>query len=233
MKKDLKKIIIAIDGHSSCGKSTVAKDIAQRFDLRYVDTGAMYRAVTLFALRNGLIKGQTVDADILQSKIEEVEVLFKKNPETGIVATFLNGENVEKEIRTLEISSRVSVVSTFRFVRRRLVQLQQAMGREGGLVMDGRDIGTVVFPDADLKIFMTAAPEIRARRRYDEMIEKGEQVDFNSVLENVKQRDFIDSTRAESPLIQAPDAWLLDNGHLDRSQQLSLVVEKLKELGWL
>ncbi|MGQ1945869.1 (d)CMP kinase [Geofilum sp. OHC36d9] len=233
MKKELKKIIIAIDGHSSCGKSTVAKDIAQRFDLRYVDTGAMYRAVTLFALRKGLIKGQTVDADTLQSKMEEVEVLFKKNPVTGIVETFLNGANVEKEIRTLEISSRVSVVSTFGFVRRRLVQLQQAMGREGGLVMDGRDIGTVVFPNADLKIFMTAAPEIRAKRRYDEMIEKGEQVDFNSVLENVKQRDFIDSTRAESPLIQAPDAWLLDNGHLDRSQQLFLVVEKLKELGWL
>jgi cytidylate kinase len=233
MKKDIKKIIIAIDGHSSCGKSTVAKDIAQRFDLRYVDTGAMYRAVTLFVLRNGLIKGQTVDAVALRGIIQKVEVLFKKNLVTGFVETFLNGENVEKEIRSLDISSRVSVVSTFGFVRRRLVQLQQAMGREGGLVMDGRDIGTVVFPYADLKIFMTAAPEIRAKRRYDEMIEKGEQVNFNLVLENVKQRDFIDSTRAESPLIQAPDAWLLDNGNLNRSQQLSLVIEKLKELEWL
>ena len=233
MEKNLKKIIIAIDGHSSCGKSTVAKNIAQRFDLRYVDTGAMYRAVTLYALRNGLINEQTVDEVALQSKITDVEVLLKKNPVTGIVETFLNGENVEKEIRTLEVSSRVSVVSTLGFVRRRLVQLQQAMGLEGGLVMDGRDIGTVVFPNADLKIFMTAAPEIRARRRYDEMIEKGEQVDFNSILENVKQRDFIDSTRVESPLVQAPDAWLLDNSNLDRSQQLSMVVEKLKELGWL
>jgi cytidylate kinase len=233
MKKDIKKIIIAIDGHSSCGKSTVAKDIARRFDLRYVDTGAMYRAVTLFVLRNGLIKDQTVDADTLRGIIEKVEVLLKKNPVTGIVETFLNGENVEKEIRSLDISSRVSVVSALGFVRRRLVQLQQAMGREGGLVMDGRDIGTVVFPDADLKIFMTAGPEIRAKRRYDEMIAKGEPVDFDAVLENVKQRDFIDSTRAESPLIQSRDAWLLDNGHLDRSQQLFLVIEKLKELGWL
>lgn len=232
MNKDLSKIIIAIDGHSSCGKSTVAKNIADKFGLRYIDTGAMYRAFTLFALSNNLIDGKGLNVDELESRVDEVDIELKKNSE-GKVETYLNGENVEKAIRSLEVSDHVSLISTLSFVRKKLVQLQQEMGCEGGLVMDGRDIGSVVFPNADFKIFMTASPEIRAKRRYDEMIAKGEKVDYEDVLANVIKRDHIDSTRKESPLLQSEDAWLLDNSFLNREEQLALIVEKLSEMGWL
>lgn len=232
MNKDLSKIIIAIDGHSSCGKSTVAKNIADKFGLRYIDTGAMYRAFTLFALSNNLIDGKGLNIDELESRVDEVDIELKKNSE-GKVETYLNGENVEKAIRSLEVSDHVSLISTLSFVRKKLVQLQQEMGYEGGLVMDGRDIGSVVFPNADFKIFMTASPEIRAKRRYDEMIAKGEKVDYEDVLANVIKRDHIDSTRKESPLLQSEDAWLLDNSFLNREEQLALIVEKLSEMGWL
>lgn len=232
MNKDLSKIIIAIDGHSSCGKSTVAKNIADKFGLRYIDTGAMYRAFTLFALSNNLIDGKGLNIDELESRVDEVDIELKKNSE-GKVETYLNGENVEKAIRSLEVSDHVSLISTLSFVRKKLVQLQQEMGCEGGLVMDGRDIGSVVFPNADFKIFMTASPEIRAKRRYDEMIAKGEKVDYEDVLANVIKRDHIDSTRKESPLLKSEDAWLLDNSFLNREEQLALIVENLSEMGWL
>ncbi len=232
MSKDLSKIVIAIDGHSSCGKSTVAKDIADKFGLRYIDTGAMYRAFTLFALSNNLVDSNGVDVEALRNRIREVDIELKMNSE-GKVETYLNGKNVEKSIRSLEVSDHVSLISTLSFVREKLVQLQQGMGHEGGLVMDGRDIGSVVFPNADLKIFMTASPEIRAQRRYDEMILKGEQVNYEDILANVIKRDHIDSTRKESPLLQSEDAWLLDNSFLNRDEQLALIVNKLKEMGWL
>lgn len=233
MQKDISRIIIAIDGHSSCGKSTVAKDLSKKLGLTYIDTGAMYRAVTLFALRNKLITPQGVDASGLQARISQIKIELKKNLYTGKVETFLNDENVEETIRSLEVSSHVSAVSTLAFVRKRLVELQQEMGKKGGIVMDGRDIGTVVFPNADLKLFMTASPEIRARRRYDEMMSKGEEVTYDEVLENVKTRDHIDSTRAESPLKKADDALVLDNSHITPPQQLNWIVDRLKERGWL
>lgn len=232
MNKSLSKIIIAIDGHSSCGKSTVAKDIADKFGLRYIDTGAMYRAFTLFALSNNLVDYQGVNEEALESRMNEVNIELKMNSE-GKVETYLNGENVEEAIRSLEVSDHVSLISTLSFVRKKLVLLQQEMGREGGLVMDGRDIGSVVFPNADLKIFMTASPEIRAQRRYNEMIKKGEKVNYEDVLANVIKRDHIDSTRKESPLLQSDDAWLLDNSFLNQEEQLNLIVQKLKEMNWL
>ena len=224
------KIIIAIDGHSSCGKSTVAKDIAQRLGLTYIDTGAMYRAVTLYAIQNNIISEGQIDTEKLQEAINMIDVCLIKNYETQSVETFLNGNNVEKEIRTLEISNNVSAISTYGFVRSRLVELQRAMGEKGGVVLDGRDIGTVVFPNADLKIFMTASPEVRAQRRYDEMMAKGEEVTFNEVLENVKSRDIIDSTRIESPLKKADDAILLDNSYLSREEQLNWILEKIRKM---
>lgn len=233
MRKDISRIIIAIDGHSSCGKSTLAKDLSRMLQLTYIDTGAMYRAVTLFALRNNLIVNGVVDVPALQSRIGEISIELIKNPITAKVETHLNDENVENEIRTLEVSSHVSVVSTLAFVRKRLVELQQQMGEKGGIVMDGRDIGTVVFPNADLKLFMTASPEIRAKRRYDEMIQKGEEVTFDDILENVKTRDHIDSTRTESPLKKADDALVLDNSHITPQQQLDWIMERLKEQGWI
>lgn len=233
MQKDISKIIIAIDGHSSCGKSTVAKDLSRLLGLTYIDTGAMYRAVTLFALQHNLIKNGIIDAAALQAHINNVKIELIKNQETSRVETFLNGKNVEETIRTLQISNNVSAVSTLAFVRKRLVELQQEMGKKGGIVMDGRDIGTVVFPNAHLKLFMTASPEIRARRRFDEMIQKGDNVTFEEVLENVSSRDHIDSTRAESPLRQANDALLLDNSHITPKQQLDWILERLKENGWI
>lgn len=233
MQKDISKIIIAIDGHSSCGKSTVAKDLSRLLGLTYIDTGAMYRAVTLFALQHNLIINGIVDTAALQAHINNVKIELIKDKETSRVETFLNGENVEETIRTLLISNNVSAVSTLAFVRKRLVELQQEMGKKGGIVMDGRDIGTVVFPNAHLKLFMTASPEIRARRRFDEMIQKGDNVTFEEVLENVSSRDHIDSTRAESPLIQANDALLLDNSHITPKQQLDWILERLKENGWI
>lgn len=220
-----KKIIIAIDGHSSCGKSTVAKQIAKHFHYRFIDTGAMYRAVTLFALRNNLAFSGQVDAAGLVSKLNEIHIDFKFNEQTGISDVWLNGENVEQEIRQLPVSNHVSPVATIKEVRQAMVAQQQAMGREKGIVMDGRDIGTVVFPNAELKLFMTASAEIRAKRRFDELQAKGETVDFADILQNVTERDRIDSTRAESPLIQAPDAIVLDNSHITRDEQLQWAIQ--------
>lgn len=220
-----KKIIIAIDGHSSCGKSTVAKQIAKHFHYRFIDTGAMYRAVTLFALRNNLAASGQVDTAGLVSKLNEIHIDFKFNEQTGISDVWLNGENVEQEIRQLPVSNHVSPVATIKEVRQAMVAQQQEMGREKGIVMDGRDIGTVVFPNAELKLFMTASAEIRAKRRFDELQAKGETVDFADILQNVTERDRIDSTRAESPLIQAPDAIVLDNSHITRDEQLQWAIQ--------
>ncbi len=223
-----KKGIIAIDGYSSCGKSTVAKDLAKELGYIYIDTGAMYRTVTLFAMRKGLI-GTEIDITKLETNLEQINISFKYQPEQKKNETFLNGESVENEIRGLEVSQHVSAISAIGFVRRRLVELQQKMGQEGGIVMDGRDIGTVVFPDADLKLFMTASPEIRAQRRYDELTAKGEEVDFDAILENVKQRDHLDSTRKESPLLQADDAVVLDNSNMNKEEQLEWIINTAKE----
>lgn len=222
----MKKIVIAIDGHSSCGKSTMAKALARRVGYIYVDTGAMYRAVTLFALREGLIDGQTVRADSLQQRLGEVEVSFRLAPETGLPLTCLNGEVVEDRIRTLEVSGHVSAVAALPFVREALVAQQQRMGREKGIVMDGRDIGTTVFPDAELKIFVTASAETRARRRYDELTAKGQKVSYDDVLHDVQQRDYLDSHREVSPLRQAPDALVLDNSHLTPAEQDAWLMEQ-------
>ncbi|TCO10610.1 (d)CMP kinase [Natronoflexus pectinivorans] len=231
MSKPADKIIIAIDGHSSCGKSTIAKDLAKKLNLIYIDTGAMYRAVTLFALSRGFINNDGINADKLRNSLSEIVVEFKRNSSTGELDTWLNGENVEKAIRTLEVSNNVSAISALKFVRERMVKLQQEMGQSGGVVLDGRDIGTVVFPNADLKLFMTASPEVRAQRRFDEMQSKGECVTFEDVLSNVQNRDHIDSTRVESPLRKADDALVLDNSFMDREEQFDWVLEKLSERG--
>lgn len=231
MTKDIHSLIIAIDGHSSCGKSTVAKDLAKLLKIAYIDTGAMYRAVTLYALRNKLIQEGEIDEGGLKSSLDDIDIRFRTNLGKGTNETWLNGENVENEIRSLEVSNNVSQISALGFVRKRLVELQQMMGEKGGVVLDGRDIGTVVFPDADLKIFMTASPEIRAQRRYDEMKAKGENPSFDEVLKNVKDRDLLDSTRKESPLKQADDAVVLDNSHLNQKEQLDWILDKLTEMG--
>lgn len=218
-------MVIAIDGHSSCGKSTVAKDLAKQLNFIYVDTGAMYRAVTLYAIEKQIIVNEKIDTDKLLSELDNIQISFEYNAELKSNTTFLNGRNVEREIRSLEVSNMVSAISALSFVRHKLVELQQAMGENISLVMDGRDIGTVVFPKAELKIFMTCDPEIRAQRRYDEMIEKGEAVTFDSILENVKKRDYIDENRDESPLRKASDAHLLDNGSMTKEEQLNWILK--------
>lgn len=226
----MKKIIIAIDGYSSCGKSTMAKDLAREIGYIYVDTGAMYRAVTLFAMRHSLFADDgTIDATRLEQLMPEVEVSFRLNKETGRPDTCLNGEVVEKEIRSLEVSQHVSPIAALPFVRTKLVEQQQAMGREKGIVMDGRDIGTVVFPNAELKIFVTASPEIRAQRRFKELEAKGMPADFDAILKNVEERDYIDTHRATSPLKQADDALVLDNSHLTIAEQKEWLMEKFNE----
>lgn len=224
-----KNIVIAIDGHSSCGKSTVAKDLARALSIAYIDTGAMYRSVTLFALRNNLIDNDSLNVEALINALENVRITFNFNQETGRNETILNGENVEQQIRSLEVSKFVSRVSAVPQVRRKLVDLQRSMAAEQSVVMDGRDIGTVVFPDADLKIFMTASDEIRARRRYDELSAKGQQVEYQDILRNVRERDIADSTRAESPLRQADDALLLDNSNMTMDEQFSWIMQRLDE----
>ena len=223
-------ITIAIDGHSSCGKSTMAKDLAREIGYIYIDSGAMYRCCTLFALNNGLIGPDgTIDTAALEARMPEIQVSFKLNTETGRPDTYLNGELVEDRIRTMEVSSHVSPIAALPFVRAAMTAQQQAMGREGGIVMDGRDIGTAVFPDAEMKIFVTASDEIRAQRRYDELIAKGEKADFQEVLENLRERDRIDSTRAVAPLRQAPDALVLDNSHLTIEEQKQWLLEQFKK----
>ena len=195
---DYKRIIIAIDGFSSCGKSTMAKDLAREIGYIYVDTGAMYRSVTLYALRHGMFRADgSIDTGALEAAMPEIRITFKLNKETGRPDTYLNGELVEKDIRTMEVSSKVSPIAALPFVRKALVEQQQMMGREKGIVMDGRDIGTAVFPDAELKVFVTASAEVRAQRRYDELKAKGMEADYASILKNVEERDYIDSHREE------------------------------------
>lgn len=214
-----KRITIAIDGHSSCGKSTMAKALAKRIGYAYIDTGAMYRAVTLYCLEHDMIKGDEVNKPRLRRHMPKIEITFKVNKE-GKSETWLNGKNVEQEIRGMEVSSKVSLIAAIGFVRRAMVAQQQVMGKEKGIVMDGRDIGTVVFPDAELKFFVTASAQVRAERRFKELQAKGDTTTtLEQVLANVEERDRIDSTRKESPLRQAPDALLLDNSNLTIEQQ--------------
>ena len=216
----MSKIIIAIDGHSSCGKSTMAKALAQQVGYIYVDSGAMYRAVTLFALREQLFNADgSVQAEALQARMPEVKVHFKLNSATNLPVTYLNEERVEDEIRTLEVSQHVSPIAALPFVREAMTAAQQAMGEEKGIVMDGRDIGTAVFPHAELKIFVTASAEVRAQRRFDELQAKGLPASYEDILKNVQERDYIDSHREVSPLRQADDALVLDNSHLTREEQ--------------
>lgn len=229
-KKEMKKIIVAIDGFSSCGKSTMAKELAKSVGYAYVDSGAMYRAVTLYCQRKGWIVNGVVNQDELKKAIDSILIEFSYNPDKNRNETFLNKENVEDEIRTLQVSEEVSIVSSIGFVRSAMVKQQQAYAKERGVVMDGRDIGTVVFPDAELKIFLVASAEIRAQRRYDELIAKGEKVSFDEILENVKQRDFLDQTRKESPLRKAEDAIELDNGNLTLEEQRDWLLKRFKEV---
>ena len=224
----MKKIVIAIDGHSSSGKSTMAKELAQEIGYVYIDTGAMYRAVTLYALRQGYIQGNSINEKALEADMPRLSITFQSNPGTGKSDTFLNGEDVEKEIRGMEVANKVSLVASLGFVRKAMVAQQQAMGKEKGIVMDGRDIGTVVFPHAELKLFITASPEVRAQRRVDELLAKDEKVSYEEVLENVKKRDFIDSTREESPLRKADDAIVLDNSNMSRTEQKAWLREKFE-----
>ena len=226
----MKKIVIAIDGHSSCGKSTMAKDLAREIGYVYVDTGAMYRAVTLFALRHGLFDGDgSIDAVRLQSVMGQIHITFKFNQETGRPDTYLNGQLVERDIRSLEVSAHVSPVAALAFVRSAMVEQQQAMGRDKGIVMDGRDIGTTVFPDAELKVFVTASAEVRAQRRYDELVAKGMEACYDDILRNVQERDYIDSHREVSPLRQADDAILLDNSNMTIAEQKQWLMERYRE----
>lgn len=227
---DMKKIVIAIDGHSSCGKSTMAKDLAREIGYVYVDTGAMYRAVTLFALRRQLFGDDgSIQADQLERLMGQLHISFKFNPDTGRPDTYLNDELVERSIRSLEVSSHVSPIAALPFVRTEMVRQQQAMGRDKGIVMDGRDIGTTVFPQAELKIFVTASPEVRAQRRYDELKAKGMEADYDEILHNVQERDYIDSHREVSPLRQADDALLLDNSHMTIAEQKQWLLDRYHE----
>ncbi|MGN0068755.1 MAG: (d)CMP kinase [Prevotella sp.] len=215
----MKKITIAIDGFSSCGKSTMAKDLARELGYVYVDTGAMYRAVTLYALSNGMIADGQVDAVRLEQQMSCIGISFLFNPETGRPDTYLNGQLVENDIRTLQVSGCVSLIAALPFVRKAMVAQQQLMGHEGGIVMDGRDIGTTVFPHAELKIFVTARADVRARRRYDELKAKGMEASYEEILKNVEERDYIDSHREVSPLRKADDAVELDNSDMTIAQQ--------------
>ncbi|MFC5195799.1 MULTISPECIES: (d)CMP kinase [Bizionia] len=221
----MQKITIAIDGFSSTGKSTVAKQLAKHLGYIYVDSGAMYRAVTYYAMKYGFINSTQFDVVGLVSKLHDVVVYFKLNETTNVADVYLNGENIEKAIRTLEVSNFVSQVAAIPEVRYQLVKQQQKMGAEKGVVMDGRDIGTVVFPQAELKIFMTASSETRATRRFDELISRGDVVTYNDVLHNIQERDYIDSNREDSPLRKADDAIEIDNSHLSLDQQFQKIVK--------
>lgn len=228
-----RKIVIAIDGYASCGKSTMAKELARKIGYIYIDSGAMYRAVALYCIEQGLFEGNRLDVEALQRHIDDIDITFVLNPETGRPETFLNGRNVERDIRGMAVSDKVSYVAAVGFVRRKLVALQQAMGREKGIVMDGRDIATVVFPDAELKIFLTASPEVRARRRVDELRAKGQEVSYDEVLHNVRERDRIDETREVDPLRKADDALLLDNSTLTLEQQDQWLMQQYRRVAGL
>ncbi|TBX68800.1 (d)CMP kinase [Flavobacterium silvisoli] len=225
-----KKITIAIDGFSSTGKSTLAKQLAKHLGYVYVDTGAMYRAITLFAMQNGYITADYFDKETLINSLPSIRLHFEFNPELGFAEMFLNGVNVETEIRTIEVSNFVSKVAEVSEVRAKLVEQQQSMGKDKGVVMDGRDIGTVVFPKAELKVFMTASPQTRAQRRFDELQAKGQKVSFEEVLKNVEERDYIDTHRDDSPLRKAEDALELDNSHLTREEQFAAVLEMVEKV---
>lgn len=226
----MKKITIAIDGFSSCGKSTMAKDLAKEIGYIYIDSGAMYRAVTLYNIQHDLFKQNGIDTETLRKQMNQIHITFHLDEKTNSPQTYLNGVNVEKEIRTMEVSSKVSFISVLDFVRQALVAQQQEMGKAKGIVMDGRDIGTTVFPDAELKIFVTASPEIRAQRRYDELKAKGLEASFEEILANVKERDYIDQNREVSPLRKADDAILLDNSHLTIEQQKEWLNEQFQKV---
>ena len=225
----MKKITIAIDGFSSTGKSTVAKQLAQKLHYVYVDTGAMYRAVTLFAIENNLISQQKFDKISLLENLNNVKLEFVYNENLGYSEIFLNNKNVDKEIRTLKVSNFVSTIAKVPEIRKKLVEQQQLYGVNKGVVMDGRDIGTVVFPNAELKIFMTASPEIRAKRRYNELVMNGENVSYYDIFENVVQRDTIDTTRKDSPLVKAKDAVEIDNSNLSQKEQFEIILKLAKE----
>ena len=226
----MKKITIAIDGHSSCGKSTMAKELARKLGYIYVDTGAMYRTVTLYAMRNNLFDSEgEVLTDELQKQMNNIKVSFRINAETGKPDAYLNGECVEKTIRSIEVSNHVSKIAAIPFVREAMVDQQRRMGAEKGIVMDGRDIGTTVFPDAELKIFVTASAKVRAQRRYDELQQKGMPADFEEILRNVEERDYIDSHREVSPLRQAEDAILLDNSDMTIPQQNEWLMQQVEK----
>lgn len=226
----MNKITIAIDGHSSCGKSTMAKALAKQLGYVYVDTGAMYRCVTLYALRNNCFNDdESVNTEKLQAEMDSIHISFQFNPETGKADAYLNGENVENEIRLMEVSNHVSPIAAIPFVREAMVAQQRRMGEDKGIVMDGRDIGTTVFPNAELKIFVTASAEIRAERRYKELIAKGEDANYDEILKNVQERDYIDSHREVSPLRMADDALLLDNSNMTIEEQNEWLKEKVAE----
>lgn len=216
-----RKIIIAIDGHSSCGKSTFAKAIAARLGYIFIDTGAMYRAVTLYALEHGAMPSGIVDEELVEEMLDKINIDFRFNPSRGASDIYVNGDLVESKIRTIEVSNCVSAVSSIGAVRQKLVAMQQEMGRKRGVVMDGRDIGTVVFPEAELKIYMTADPMVRAERRYKELTAKGDNVTLEEVCENIVSRDKADMTRAISPLRKADDAIILDNSHISVEEQMA------------
>lgn len=226
----LKRIVIAIDGYSSCGKSTFAKAIAARLGYIFIDTGAMYRAVTLHALTHGAIRSGIVHEEEVVALLGSVDISFRFNPERGASDIYVNGDLVEGRIRTIEVSNCVSRVSAIPAVRTKLVAMQQEMGRRRGVVMDGRDIGTVVFPDAELKIFMTADPAVRARRRYDELTAKGQQVSYEEIERNIRDRDYQDEHRAIAPLRKAADAVVLDNSRMTVAEQMTWVMERIAAL---
>ncbi|MEM8508362.1 MAG: (d)CMP kinase [Bacteroidota bacterium] len=226
----MRKIVIAIDGHSSTGKSTVAKRLAKALKYVYVDTGAMYRAVTLHALQSGFIQDNSHDFDALINALDTIQLRFVYNPNSGASEMHLNNKNVERQIRTLEVSKYVSQVAAIPEVRKKLVEQQQNMGEEKGVVMDGRDIGTVVFPDAELKFFMTAMPEKRANRRFKELLERGERVTYEEVLKNIMERDKLDSSRAVAPLVKAEDAIPFNNSDMSPEEQFQRILDKSLEV---
>ena len=224
----MNKITIAIDGFSSTGKSTVAKQLAKKLSYVYVDTGAMYRAVTFYAMQNGLINDDDFNSEALIYQLSNINISFKYNESLGFAEVYLNDINIEKQIRTLEVSSFVSKVAAISEVRLKLAEQQQRMGQDKGVVMDGRDIGTVVFPDAELKLFMTASAETRAKRRFQELIERGDKVEYKEVLHNVQERDYIDSNREDSPLVKADDAIEIDNSNMTLEEQFNKILQLVK-----